>query len=50
MNIYNVAAILKNDSTEEKRREEEASALVSIAHYGFVETKRNCDSNIFDNV
>ena len=36
-------AILKNDSTAEKRREEEAFALASIAHYCFVETKTNCD-------
>ena len=35
-------AILKNDSTAEKRREEEAFALASIAHYYFVETKTNC--------
>ena len=36
-------AILKNNSTAEKRREEEAFALESIAHYCFVETKSNCD-------
>ena len=35
-------AILKNNSTAEKRREEEAFALKSIAHYCFVETKSNC--------
>ena len=34
--------ILKNDSTAEKRRKEEAFALASIAHYCFVETKTNC--------
>ena len=34
--------ILKNNSTAEKRREEEAFALESIAHYCFVETKTNC--------
>ena len=37
-------AILKNDSTAEKRREEEAFALASIAHYYFVKTKTNCDT------
>ena len=36
-------AILKNDSTAEKRREKEAFALASIAHYCFVETNLNCD-------
>ena len=36
-------AFLKNDSTAEKRREEEAFALASIAHYCFVEIKSNCD-------
>ena len=35
-------AILKNDSTAEKRRKEEAFALASIAHCCFVETKTNC--------
>ena len=35
-------AILKNNSTAEKRREEEAFALKSIAHYCFVEIKNNC--------
>ena len=35
-------AILKNDSTAEKKRVEEAFALASIAHYCFVETKTNC--------
>ena len=35
-------AILKNDSTAEKRIEEEAFALASIAHYCFVETNLNC--------
>ena len=38
-------AILKNDSTAEKRIEEEAFALASIAHYCFVETKTNCVAN-----
>ena len=38
-------AILKNNSTAEKRREEEAFALASIAHYCFVETKTNCGGN-----
>ena len=33
---------LKNDSTAEKRREEEAFALASIAHYCFVKTNLNC--------
>ena len=37
-------AILKNDSTAEKRREKEAFALKSIAHYCFVEIKSNCGS------
>merc|ERR1711974_524186 len=37
-------AILKNNSTAEKRREEEAFALESIAHYCFVKTKSNCDA------
>ena len=37
-------AILKNNSTAEKRREEEAFALKSIAHYCFVEIKNNCGS------
>ena len=32
-------AILKNDSTAEKRGEKEAFALASIAHYCFVETR-----------
>ena len=36
-------AILKNDSRAEKRIEEEAFALASIAHYCFVETNLNCD-------
>ena len=35
-------AVLKNDNTAEKRREEEAFALKSIAHYCFVEIKSNC--------
>ena len=35
-------AILKNNSTAEKRRQEGAFALASIAHYCFVETKTNC--------
>ena len=35
--------ILKNNSTAEKRREEEAFALKSIAYYYFVEIKRNCE-------
>ena len=35
-------AFLKNDSMAEKRREEEAFALASIAHYCFVETNLNC--------
>ena len=35
-------AILKNNSTAEKRREEVAFALASIAHYCFVEIKSNC--------
>ena len=35
-------AILKNDSTAEKRREEETFALASIALYCFVETNLNC--------
>ena len=39
-------AILKNNSTAEKRREEEAFALASIAHYCFVETKTNCEYKI----
>ena len=34
--------ILKNNSTAEKRREEEAFALKSIAHYCFVQIKSNC--------
>ena len=38
-------AILKNDSTAEKRREKEAFALASIACYCFVETKTNCEPN-----
>ena len=43
VNVYNVrTAILKNNSTAEKRREEEAFALKSIAHYCFVEIKSNC--------
>ena len=40
-------AILKNNSTAEKRREEEAFALESIAHYCFVETNLNCALNVF---
>ena len=36
-------AILKNNSTAEKRREEETFALASIAHYCFVETILNCE-------
>ena len=35
-------AILKNNSTAEKRRQEGAFALASIAHYCFVEIKSNC--------
>ena len=38
-------AILKNDSTAEKRGEKEAFALASIAHCCFVETKTNCELN-----
>ena len=38
-------AILKNDSTAEKRGEEETFALKSIAHYCFVEIKSNCVLN-----
>ena len=39
-------AILKNDSTAEKRREEEAFLLKSIAHYCFVEIKSNCEGGV----
>ena len=35
-------AILKNNNTAEKRREKEAFALASIAHYCFVEIRSNC--------
>ena len=40
-------AILKNDSTAEKRGEEEAFALKSIAHYCFVEIKSNCAKYVY---
>ena len=42
-------AILKNNSTAEKRREEEAFALASIAHY-FVEIKSNCAEWLTPNI
>ena len=39
--------ILKNDSTADKRRKEEAFGLASIACYCFVETKTNCGVYVF---
>ena len=38
-------AILKNNCTAEKRREEEAFAIASIAHYCLVKTKSHCGQN-----
>ena len=44
--------ILKNNSTAEKRREEETFVLASIARYCFVETNLNCvpEMNLVENL